>query len=68
MSYDIVRYFFRGESHIIAQDLTREEAQAHCKNPETSSNTATTAASRRRTARLGPWFDSWVNSGYRHRR
>ncbi len=68
MSYDIVRYFVRGESLIIARQLTLEEAQAHCKNPETSSSTATTAASRRRTARLGPWFDGWVDSGYRHHR
>jgi hypothetical protein len=68
MSYDIVRFFLRGQSHIIARGVTLEEARAHCKNPETSSSTATTAASRRRAARLGPWFEGWTDSGYRHRR
>jgi hypothetical protein len=62
MSYDIVRFYFSGGSRIVARQVTLEEAQAHCRNPETSSRTATSAASRLRTERLGPWFDGWADS------
>ena len=57
--YKIVRMFFRGGNRIIARRLTLDEAQAHCRNPETSSRTAKSAAARRRTDRLGPWFDGY---------
>lgn len=62
MSYDIVRFYFRGESRVIAEQLSLEEARAHCKNPETSSSTATTEEARRHTARRGPWFDGYTDS------
>lgn len=39
--------------------LYLEEAQAHCRNPESSSRTATSAAARRRTRERGPWFDGY---------
>ena len=61
--YKIVRMYFRGGKRTIERGLTLEEAQAHCKNPETSSSTATSAKARRLTAQRGPWFD-----GYEHDR
>lgn len=47
----------------IKRGLTLEEAQAYCRDPETSSRTAVSAAARRRTERHGAWFD-----GYEHDR
>lgn len=49
-TYKIVRGYFRGGRRTIKRGLTLEEAQAHCRNPETSSRTATSAAAKRRTA------------------
>lgn len=61
MTYKIVRYFFNrpGEAEVIAEGLTLEEAQAHCRDPETSSKTATGQEGRSRTERVGPWFDGY---------
>ena len=59
MTYRIVRMYFRGGRRVISRGLTLEEAQAHCSDPETSSSTATSAVARRRTNRLGPWFDGY---------
>ena len=42
------------------KNLTLEEAQAHCRNPETSSSTCTGSAPRRRTAQHGAWFDAYA--------
>lgn len=44
---------------IVAKGLTLEQAQAHCKNPETSSSTCTTAEGHARTEQHGPWFDGY---------
>lgn len=61
--YHITRYYFNfnhpGMKRIIARGLTLEEAQAHCRDPETSSSTATTPAAKRITRRMGPWFDGY---------
>ena len=57
--YKIVRSYFRGGKRTIATGLTLQEAQEHCRDPETSSKTATSAAARRRTATKGPWFDGY---------
>ena len=59
-SYKIVRHYFRGGHRTICKGLTLEEAQAHCKNPETSSSTCTSAAACARTRRMGPWFDGYT--------
>jgi hypothetical protein len=59
-TYCIVRHYFRGSKRIIERGLTLAEAQAHCKNPETSSRTATSAAARKRTKNMGPWFDGYT--------
>lgn len=58
-TYKIVRSYYRGGRRVIARGLTLEEAQAHCRNPDTSSKTATSPAARRVTARKGPWFDGY---------
>jgi hypothetical protein len=60
MTYKIVRHYRDSYGkRVIARGLTLEEAQTHCSDPETSSSTATSAAARRRTRRLGPWFDGY---------
>lgn len=60
-TYKIIRMYFdeyRG-NRVIRRGLTLEEAQAHCRDPETSSKTATGYEGRKRTERLGPWFDGY---------
>jgi hypothetical protein len=57
--YTIYRLYFRGGKRKIASGLTLEEAQAHCKDPDTSSSTCTSSVGRRRTKNCGPWFDSY---------
>lgn len=59
-TYSITRMFFADEipSQTIATGLTLEEAQAHCRDTETSSSTAspeTLAA----VGVDGPWFDGY---------
>jgi hypothetical protein len=64
MSYKIVRNFQAPwrKSRTIETGLTLEQAQAHCKNVETSSSTCTTAARKRYTARNGAWFDGYTEA------
>jgi hypothetical protein len=59
--YKIVRSYFNADirKRTIATGLTLEEAQAHCRDPETSSRTCTRPAGKARTRRLGPWFDGY---------
>lgn len=57
--YKIVRMYFRGGKRTIETGLTLEQAQAHCKDPETSSSTCTKSAGRARTKAKGPWFDGY---------
>lgn len=59
MSYKIIRHYFKRGKRVIKQVLTLEEAQRHCKDPETSSRTCTKAAGRNRTKLYGDWFDSY---------
>ncbi len=58
-TYKIVRMYFRGGKRTIETGLTLEQAQAHCKDPETSSSTCQKSANVRRTAQKGPWFDGY---------
>jgi len=62
-SYRIVRFYERGGRRIIARRMTLDEAQEWCKRPDTSSSTATTPEAKRRTARMGRWFDGWESEG-----
>lgn len=59
--YKIVRSYFKGGKRTVLTGLTLEEAQAYCKDPETSSRTCTKSANKARTRRMGAWFD-----GYEH--
>jgi hypothetical protein len=61
LTYKIVRNYFNGTPRTIKRGLSLEEAQSHCRHPETSSSTATSATARRRTAQIGPWFDSYTD-------
>ena len=58
-TYKIVRMYFRGGKRTIETRLTLEEAQAICKDPESSSKTATKSAAVARTKRMGPWFNGY---------
>ena len=60
--YKIVRQFYNGAKRTIKTGLTLEEAQAHCRDPETSSRTCTKAAGRKRTRDRGAWFDGYVET------
>lgn len=64
MSYKIVRMFQRDDvdgriRRTIKTGLTLDEAQAHCRNPETSSSTAKSSKAVAYTKRHGPWFDGY---------
>ncbi len=60
-TYKIVRlYFRRGQKmRTIASGLTLQEAQEHCRDPETSWKTARSAVARKRTRDRGEWFDAF---------
>ena len=63
--YKIVRMFRderngeRRAPRTIKRGLTLEEAQSHCRNPESSSRSATSARAKRYTAQHGAWFDGY---------
>ena len=61
MTYAIVRMFQNpGERRrVVKRGLTLEQAQEHCRDPETSSRTCTQAQHKRRTTTHGPWFDGY---------
>ncbi len=59
--YKIVRYYFRTERRVtIKTNLTIEEAQAQCKDPESSSKTCCKSAANKRTRIYGEWFDGYA--------
>lgn len=60
-TYKIIRGFFRNDvdSRVIATGLTLEEAREHCRDPETSSKTATSTEAEQLTRECGPWFDGY---------
>ncbi len=60
-TYKIVRMYFNNDipQRTIKTGLTLDDAQAHCRDPETSSSTATNATNVRRTRELGAWFDGY---------
>src|SRR4051794_29755729 len=59
--YKIVRFFQRDDKRpkVIKRRLTLEEAQRHCAEPETSSQTCTSNKRRAYTRLHGPWFDGY---------
>ncbi len=58
-TYKIVRCRFHGGTRVLKRGLTLEQAQEHCRSPETSSKTATSAKAIAYTRRVGPWFDAY---------
>lgn len=60
-AYEIVRMYQNPDkpSRVIDVVATLGAAQVHCRNPETSSSTATSAAAKARTRKYGPWFDGY---------
>lgn len=57
-TYRVVRMFFEDHpARTMATGLTLEEAQAHCRDPETSSRTASEEALA--SEHSGPWFDGY---------
>lgn len=62
-TYRVVRHY-RDEPEnntIIKEGLTLAEAQAHCCDPETSSETARSNWAQIETAEHGPWFDGYYS-------
>jgi hypothetical protein len=59
--YKIIRHYFNSNvsNRVIKRGLTLEQARAHCADPETNSTTATKPTARKRTKRLGAWFDGY---------
>ena len=61
--YKIIRTYSKDRSshfrRTIASGLTLEEAQAYCRNPESSSRTCTRPQLLRMTRERGPWFDGY---------
>lgn len=58
--YKVVRRFSNsGRKVLVANYLTLEDAQEHCRNPEASSSTCTKPENIRRTRRYGSWFDGY---------
>lgn len=59
-TYKIIRFYFNGyPRRTIKRGLTLAQAQAHCSDPETSWRTATSYVARKRTQRMGEWFDGY---------
>ena len=58
--YKIIRSFRdQGVDPMVCRGLTLEQAQAHCRDPQTHSSTCTTEEGRLLTERHGPWFDGY---------
>ena len=62
MKYKVIRFYSNEglRAKTIKKGLTLEEAQAHCSDPETSSDTCKEPENVKRTARLGFWFDGYT--------
>lgn len=60
-TYRIVRGYRDHEEkrEVVRRGLSLEEAQAHCRDPETSSSTCSDPKNIRRTETYGPWFDGY---------
>jgi len=57
--YSIYCNFMMGGSQLVKEGLTKEEAQTHCRSPETSSGTCTSEEGIALTKEKGPWFHGY---------
>lgn len=58
-----IKRFHRDDSDLnftVKTGLTLAEAQEHCRDPETSSSTATQPEAIEYTRKHGPWFDGYT--------
>jgi hypothetical protein len=58
-TYKIVRHHQAGFMETLKTGLTKEEAQEHCKDPETSSRTCSSDEALAYTDKFGVWFDGY---------
>lgn len=69
MKHIIMRIYKDSDKReVIKTGLTLEEAQAHCRDRETSSSTCTNQAGIDRAKEFGPWFDCYQEDRPRRRR
>ena len=63
-TYRILRKYFSDdhETEVIEEEVTIEEAQKHCSDPESSSRTCTLPENCARTRKRGPWFDCYTEN------
>ena len=59
MKYKIIRMFAEHSTIVVKKNVTLEEAQKHCSDPETSYASCTTKEGKDRTEKYGPWFDGY---------
>ena len=60
--YNVVRFYRDHPTlrrRVILRGVSMEVAQKHCHDIETSSSTCTKASAKRRTRRVGAWFDGF---------
>ena len=57
MTYKIIRFYMNKNKRVIKRGLSLEEAQAHCRSPQTSFRTAKGRDAY--TRRVGAWFDGY---------
>jgi len=59
-TYKVIRMFRDSAKRmVIKTGLTLDEAQSHCRDPETSSSTASGLVEKTLTRNFGPWFDGY---------
>jgi len=57
MTYRVIRFSMNHSARTLKRGLTLEQAQAICKDHNSSSTTCTSKTAKARSARLGcPWF------------
>jgi len=62
--YRIVRFYFNGAREVQEANLTLEEAEERCNDPESSSRTATSGDATNHTNAHGPWFDGYEEQAH----
>ena len=56
----IIEFREKGKNEQIKSDLTLEEAQEHCQDPETSSKTCKAPHLRGKKNKIGEWFHGYT--------